>query len=128
RCVRDEHGFDPTAVAELEQKLLGPILRALARDDAGRGAGETRSQRRAQLARQVAHRLEVGDAAPVDPAENLTPPEGLVTMSGERGFERRTFQLGEVGVARRGGHGISHSSKNLPDSDISTRPALAPGM
>jgi hypothetical protein len=35
-----------------------------------------------------------------------------MTTFGERPLERRTFQLGEVGAARRG-HGISHFSKNL---------------
>src|SRR5258708_19194108 len=68
----------------------------------------------------------MGDAGAVDPAENLGRPEWLVAMSGECRFERRTFQLSQVGEARRGGHGISHLSKNLADPDISMRWALAP--
>ena len=65
-------------------------------------------QRRAQLARQVGHRRDVGDAAAVDPAEDLARAEALVAARLERRLERRTFQLGEIGARRS--LAVTHSS------------------
>ena len=53
-------------------------------------------ERGAQVARQVGHRVEVGDAAAIDPAEDLAGAEALVAALGERRFEGRTLELGEV--------------------------------
>ena len=66
----------------------------------------------AQLARHIGHRPEVGDAASIQPAEDLSGVEARVSPRRVR-FERGALELGEVercrlqrylgdSVARRG--------------------------
>ena len=57
---------------------------------------EIARERRAQLQRQIGHRRDVGDAAAVDPPEDLAGVEALVSARVERHLERRAFQVGEV--------------------------------
>ena len=52
----------------------------------------------AQRAREVGHPVEVGDAAPVDPAVELAGVKPLDAACLERGFELGEFELGQVGV------------------------------
>ena len=77
------------------------------------GQRELDGQRRAQLAREVGHLRDIGDAAPVNPAEDLARVEARVPALFEGGLERRAFQVGEVGSSLRGGHGISLVSRCL---------------
>ena len=76
--VGDEHRLDLPAVGEPQQELLGAVDRALAADE--RGVVSVKSAARA--ARSSFDRsviaVGIGDAAPVDPGENLAGPEPLV--------------------------------------------------
>ena len=73
----------------------------------------------AELAREVRHRGDVGDAAAIDPAEDLAGAKPLVAAFLERRFERRPVQIGEVGAAGR--HGICPVSNHLADQRILPR-------
>ena len=78
RRVGDEHRLDLAAVGEAQQELLGAVGRS-SRDATSAGVVSVNSaaSARAQLARQVGHRRDVGDAAAVDPAEDLARAEAL---------------------------------------------------
>ena len=97
RRVGDEHRLDLAAVGEPQQELLGAVDRSLAlRRCAGVVSANSSRERGAQLARQVGHRVDVGDAAAVDPAEDLARAEALVAALVERRLERRPLELGEI--------------------------------
>ena len=98
RRVGDEDRLDPPAVAEAQQKFFGAVDRPLAFDELGREECERLGERRAQVASQIGHRAEVGDTVAINPPEDLARSKALVTSLGERLFERRPLQVGEVGL------------------------------
>jgi hypothetical protein len=104
RRIRDEDRFDVPAVDEPQQELLRAIGRHFALLERRRRQREVISELSPQLQRQVGHRGGIGDAAAIDPAEDLSRAETFVTACDERGLERRTFELGEVGRAGLAGH------------------------
>ncbi len=72
--VGDVDGFDLTAVGEAQQEFRRPVHGRLAGGDRGRLERERRGKLFAQVLAEVAHRGEIGDAAPVDPVQDLPAP------------------------------------------------------
>src|ERR1700681_2289191 len=66
-----------------------------------------------QLAREIRHRREVSDAAPVDPLKELVRAKALMSPRREGFLEFRPLQIAEVGVGSC--RGISHVRNHLPD-------------
>ena len=56
-----------------------------------------------------------GDAAAVDPAENLAGVKALMAEPVERGLDALAFHLGQVVQTRWCGHGISLVSQRLAE-------------
>jgi len=79
------------------------------------GEREFLRERVAQLARQVGHRGDVGDAAAVDPLENLARMKAWMAEAIERRLDAFAFEIGQVGRARWCGHGISLVSQRLAE-------------
>ena len=74
--VGDEDRLDQLAVVEAQQELGGAVGRLLlARRPRASRCGSAAGELRAQLAAQVAHQREIGDAALVDPLEDLPARE-----------------------------------------------------
>jgi hypothetical protein len=115
RRVGDEDRLDVLAVGEAKEKLLGAVHRRLPLSQRGRGQRELVREGGSKIARQVGHRRDVGDAAAVDPAEDLARVKRLVPAPVERRLEHSAFQIGKVGSWRSGGHSISFVSQRLPD-------------
>ena len=116
RRIGDEHRFDPLAVRQAKQELLGAVDRAFAMDELRRRQRELGGQLLAQRARQVGHRrAEIGDAVPVDPLEDL-----IARGSADaRAPTRASSSAGRSSSARSMTgrcHGISHVRNHLPDS------------
>src|SRR6185436_3766041 len=94
----------------------GAVDGSLAQHDDRSGDGEVSRKRGAKIAGEIGHRTDIGDAATVNPSEDLAGAERFVAALGERRFERRALELCEVDARHRGPgfrHGISHISKNL---------------
>ena len=106
RRIRDEHRFDVPSVREAKQEFLSAIRRLLALDELGRRDPEVAGKHLAQVERQVAHRRDIGDAAPVNPPENLPRAVRLDAPRRKRRFERRTVELSHVVLHGLGRHGI----------------------
>ena len=100
RRVGNEDRLDLSAVGEAQQKLLGAVARRSRCDE----AGVVSVKSAASVARRSRDRsviaVDVGDAAAVDPAEDLARAEALVSARGERRFERWAIELGEIESAR----------------------------
>ena len=86
RRVGNEHRLDLTTVSELQQELLGPVGRPIARDDLG---GSSVGSRGRGVARSSAGRSDIasgiGDAVTIDPREDLPGAEtrdGRATSQG----------------------------------------------
>ena len=88
-------------IREAQQELLGPVHGPFAGHQLRCRELEIPGECFAELARQVRHRGDVGDAAAVDPAEDLAGAETRDSAFGEDGFERRPVQISEVGAAGR---------------------------
>src|SRR5262249_47274204 len=96
-ALGDHHRFDPLAVGEPEQILRGPVLGTLAADDRRRLDPARGLQIGAQLQAEIAHRVEVADAALVDPLKDLARVEPRPPEAGHR-----LLQLLEVGFGKIG--------------------------
>ena len=68
---------------------------------------EVAGERRAEIARQIGHRLDVGDTSTVEPPENLARVETLMSTRFQRPLERGAFQLGKIRSALGSWHDIS---------------------
>ena len=91
-------GMNTDSICESQEKFFGAVRRLLAMRQRGGRENELVRKAPAKVERKVGHCPEIGHAAAVDPAEYLVAPERVLAAFDERGFERRTFQLREIGA------------------------------
>ena len=97
RRVGDEHRFDLPAVGEPQQELLGAVGGPFACDDPRRVSVNSAARPRAAPAK-VGHLAEGGDAAAVNPAEDLAGAEPL-----DAALSKRASSAGRSSSARSSG-------------------------
>ena len=97
RRVGDEHRLDVPAVGEPEQELLGAVDRRFA---SARRPGVVSAKSSASEARRLRGRSVMASRSvtplPVDPAEDLTRAEPLVSALDERRLDCGAFQIRQV--------------------------------
>jgi len=71
RCARNEHGFDPLRIAELDQQLARSVRRRLRVGDRRDRSEPDLRQTFAQTHRQIGHLRGVQNAALMDPTKDL---------------------------------------------------------
>jgi hypothetical protein len=98
--VGNVDGLDLDARGHADQPLAGAVLGHLALDDFRAGDREGLGQARAGVLGDVGHQGEVGDAAMVDPAEDLGGPHLGLAVLGHAGLDQGGHQLG-AGQARQ---------------------------
>ena len=81
----DMDALDLVAVTQAQQPFVGAVHRGEIARDVGTGNDEALGQLRAQCLRDVGHHVKIGDAATVDPLEELVGAEArLVHFSKDR--------------------------------------------
>ena len=115
RSVWNIDALDRAAVIESEQELLCAVNRLLTMHQRRRRERKVRHQIGAELARQVGHRLDIGYAAAIHPAKELTGAEAFEAVRFEKRLERRAFELRQVDACLFFGHGICLVRWNLLD-------------
>ena len=96
RRVGNEHRLDQLPVLEPHQQLRRAVDRTLLADDFGRDDAKRRGEAGAQIAAEVGHAGEIGDAALVDPLEELARMKTRMAHRLERLLELGEIHLGEI--------------------------------
>ena len=108
--LRNEHGFDGIAAADVEQPFDGAVRRNLLRQNRRAAHLAHARQLLAQAACQVGHVLEAGHAFLVDPAIELDGPKRFSPSRSRRrpsprGRSRADWPSCSINVRRRSGPG-----------------------